>query len=513
MLKRILVAGVLLLGLYTGAGATTWYVSKTGNDTRGGTSWGQAWLSLTNVNDSTRVRSGDTVQFATGIWREQLIVRHGANGAPTVYADSAFADVNGSGTSHFARFYGSDKLTTWTRIGTSSVYWCLHPRSVTATALYQNDSILWLKPSLVSVNSAGKWYQSADTVYAWAYGGSDPDNYEMEIADIQNLVVGNRGTTPQSYVTFYGLAFKYTYNHMFGGFGGDGITTNADYITFNRCYLSHNAGQGGNNPSLIYIGMSNTDADASVGWRFVNDSLGYDWDWYSNNDQSSSSVNACCIDVYISQGWLIEGCTFFGFQGQATIHFKSAQNTSAWTENDTLRYNVFGGRTLSSLKLYHRVRYLSIYGNIFRNAYANFLLAYGNTTITGTPGYHEIFNNSSYGATRWFEQANFEDNPCVLRPYAGQHHIKLRYNVVYSTGSVGIITDTVSMYDGAQSIDSNLYVSGSNTYSRVGLACGMTNQSLTTWQNTYGFDQRSRWSTTNPFDNINATDPWQGYAR
>jgi hypothetical protein len=85
--------------------------------------------------------------------------------------------------------------------------------------------------------------------------------------------------------------------------------------------------------------------------------------------------------------------------------------------------------------------------------------------------------------------------------------------VIYTAGSLGIITDTVAMYDGEASIDSNLFVSTANTFERIGLACGYTNQTLSTWQNTYHFDENSSWQTTSPFDSVAAVDPWQGFAR
>ena len=77
MIKRILVAGALLLGLYSSADAATRYISKTGSDTRSGASWDQAWLTLTPVNDTTRFGHGDTAVFGTGIWRDYLYVTSG----------------------------------------------------------------------------------------------------------------------------------------------------------------------------------------------------------------------------------------------------------------------------------------------------------------------------------------------------------------------------------------------------------------------------------------------------
>ena len=89
--------------------ATTYYIDQTGgNDSNSGTSTGQAWKTMLNVNagDTSFFTAGNTISFKKGeIWREQLDVPNtGTNGNPLT--------INSYGSGNKPKIYGSANLST-----------------------------------------------------------------------------------------------------------------------------------------------------------------------------------------------------------------------------------------------------------------------------------------------------------------------------------------------------------------------------------------------------------------
>jgi len=477
MLRRILVASLFLLCLFSDANAATRrYISKSGNDTYRGTWWDEAWLTLANVNDTTKFKHGDTAIFGTGIWREPLYVISGTGANKTCYIDSAF--LSGQHDSRVAWIYGSDFLSGWTRIGATSVYIVTRTPANTgnATSLWQNDSLIWRQADSASVNSAGKWWYGNGHIIAWVYGGNDPDNYDMEIATRSGVIMSKpleSGDTfgGQDNVSIVGLGFKY--------FNGRGLTDYSDGMMqqgwdsclISHCYFSNNAGWGGINPSLIFTGRAGMGGTSDP-WpsgppdgydynRIVACSIGTVYSFSGATGvtlpQTDSYTNGDGMNFYGMRYSVIDSNVFFGYQSTNAIYFKCVNDASSGGATwDTLRFNVFNSTVGTCLMIFGGTHHTSIYGNIFAGTGSpNGVCVNYSSLGVDSSGYHKIYNNTFYN--RRIAQGDFNGSG-----YSYTHkHNEFKYNVFYrTTGGVVTWLDTLRFWD---AIDSNLYYAASGT--------------------------------------------------
>jgi hypothetical protein len=88
MYRKLTILLMVLIGYCGIAQGATYYVSKTGNDTNTGRSWGAAWATVTKVN--TSVVHGDTVRFGSGRWLKSMLTpaTGGTFSSRTLYACS-----------------------------------------------------------------------------------------------------------------------------------------------------------------------------------------------------------------------------------------------------------------------------------------------------------------------------------------------------------------------------------------------------------------------------------------
>lgn len=494
-----------LLVLDVKAFGATRYVSKSGSDANGGTSWSDAWLTVNKVN--TTVVGGDTVFFGTGIWREQLRPIEGSYADRTTYACSSFALTNGSGQYHFAQFYGSDQLTTWTRIGTGNTYRTNYTPSDVNDNLWQGDSIMYLQVDSASVNSVGKWWAGNGHVVAWVYGGDDPDNYDMEITVIgRGYCVVNttrsyaqNPTNPggQDHVTLWGLAVKYG---CYYGIGNESdYPRGYDSVFIEHCLVNNISGFYGENPAGIYTAKAEDYADeeqtpdAASYNRIRACSLGTCIALYPA-PQREDGAHGEAVCVYSWNKSVIDSCVFFGRQTRSQVYLKVSDPTPtgafAWNEYDTIRYNKFdctksgywdvnSGQTghdgifynfTRGIDIFDKGRHIEIYGNIFisSNSYVSGVDIFNSVAANLGKGYVNIFNNTFYNFAGAFGQGCDEPACTPLL------HNQAKYNVFARTSSTSSAAnlDSTQFWD---SVDSNMYYTSSGSLTWYG------NGSSRTW--------------------------------
>jgi hypothetical protein len=124
-MKRLII--IFIVSLTTVVNATNYYVRNGGNDSGAGTSEATAWASLIKVNSewsSGTFIAGDTIFFRRGdTWHGTIdITRSGTQASPIV--------INAYGSGNKPIIDGFATLASWTRVGTSSIYYAsLSPES------------------------------------------------------------------------------------------------------------------------------------------------------------------------------------------------------------------------------------------------------------------------------------------------------------------------------------------------------------------------------------------------
>lgn len=509
MIRKVL----LLLLIAASANATTRFVSKAGADGNPGTSWATAWLTLSKVSASTV--GGDTVVFGTGIWRDAtLYPKTGTSGDRTCYIDSGFyyATRTTYPTTRRAWLYGSDSLTGWTLVS-GNIYRVSHA-AVNTSALWQGEQLLWGQSSQAAVNGPGKWYTDGSNIYAWAYGGGNPNAYDMEypMRDPASLVASGSDNTGQDYVSFVGLGFRYGQNSIMQNHTGGSNQVNG--LELSHCYLSCVANEYSANPSLL-ITETNQIANAFNYYGRINAcslgtvmSLGL-----GTPPQASNSSHGNCVTLYSAWGWKIDSNIVTGYQSHSGIYLKFGLQNGTLGDStgelayDTIAFNNINCQTGSEgltaqqcLRLFGAVKQTRVYGNIFRGANRGILIDYSSVYGYGNEGYHYIYNNTFYTvggpAVAQFNQE------AGATPYY-HFHSQFKYNVVYaSTGRNQMDLDVATRWD---NIDSNMYYAASGTNTWMG-------GTWATWQARTGgtgltFDTHNSTNTTNPgFNNTSLAD-------
>jgi hypothetical protein len=501
-MKRLVLA-LCLLALPVHS--TTRYVSKSGSDAYTGASWAQAWLTLTNVNDTTRFTRGDTAVFGTGVWRgDHIVAINGIGSKKTCYIDSMYyAGTYGPG--RVAWIYGSDSLGGWTQIGSGNTYITTHtPRnSNNSTTLWQRDSLIWRQADSASVNSAGKWWYGNGHIVAYVYNlvgaGYDPDAYNMDISVLNGVLMTHihSGGNDQRNVSVVGLGFKYQHTRVVDNWNDSTSPIGWDSCLFSHLYMSNVAGHGGSNPSLIY----NVLPEGSAGYdynRVVACSLGTVYSFGPSAGvtlpQTEETSHGNAITFYGLRYSVVDSNVFFGHQSEAAIYFKCSYfgGTGAGV-HDTVRFNTFNCRSglPYGVRIWAGTHHLYLYGNTFTNSGVQ--IGYYQTGYDSV-GYNRIWNNTFYNCAAVI-QNDVED-----RGYAAaQIHNEFKYNVVYrSAGSTVMELDSLRFWD---NIDSNLYYAATGTNNWITPTARSpygthTDNTWTQWQ-ARGVDLRS----------INGTNP------
>lgn len=505
--KFVLIVVAIVLGNGTNLFAANRYVSKSGNDSNSGASWTQAWRSIQKVNSSTV--GGDSVFFGTGVWNDTtLYTVSGTYSAPTVYACSALAAANGQGNYHFARIHGGTRITNWSQRGSSNVWIANYTSKRVNPPLFQGRSeIVWRVADSASVNSPGEYWNGNGRFVVWLHGNANPNNTEVVVGERYNAEI-RRGGTAQKHIRFIGLSFEYSF--------AKGVTCldgpQSDSVFFERCFFNQVAASGGTNTSHISLMANDGATDGSDYISVKACSLGYSWTWYGMDDepvQTLSGNNASAMAVYQMRYSVIDSCAFFGeYHGNGTLFFKAAYGTNptAWCEFDTVRNCTFTTTSNASIMLYNHVRNIVVYGNTFRNARSGVSFDYGTPGAwSDQPGFNKIFNNTFIGGSDFPAPSNlwyhaYGQSHGYSHPQFGN---QIRYNIFYAeSGTILAALDSVRFYTPSD-IDSNLYF----TTGTMSLQSPyLTTRSQSWWQNTAGFDFRSKFGTNPNFANPASAD-------
>jgi hypothetical protein len=509
-MKRFLTI-FLMLAIWLPVHATTRYVSKAGSDSYTGASWSEAWLTIGKVNSSTV--SGDTVVFGAGTWRDaQLVPVSGTSGDRTCYIDSAhFANLSNYPTSRVAWIYGADSLSGWTQVS-GNVYRCTYA-GVTTGALWQGNQLLWCQTSQANVNGAGDWWTDGTYVYAWAYGGGDPDNYDMEYPVRNPATLSDPSTNMGfDYYSLVGLGFKYGHNSIMQNQTGGANQCN--YVCLDHCYLSNVAHEYGGNPSLLLTQSNQVNNAYNYGGRIRACSLGNVYSLgLGTLPQGPNTAHGNAVTLYSAWGWMIDSNVVFGVQSETPFYLKYGMTPDRGDSACELSYDTIAFNTISTvsgtpygIRIFGAATHTAIYGNVITGAATGIGIGPSGLNGYGTEGYHAITNNTFYNCNVAIRQDNQEG---ASTPYEHPHlHSVAKYNVAYrSTGGNIVLLDDAASWD---QIDSNMYyaATGTNTWTTpVGSA-----RTWTQWQ-ALSLDLRSINGTNPGFtdaDNGNFARPGAG---
>jgi hypothetical protein len=506
-MKRLVLA-LCLLALPVHS--TTRYVSKNGSDSYTGASWEQAWLTLTNVNDISRFYGGDTVIFGAGRWRETIMAVPGTAGDRTCFADSGVL----AGGSRVAWIFGADSLSTWT-VDSASIYSVHYTVTNNYQSLWQGSQLLYRVASKALINAEGKWYyDGAGHILARAYGSGDPDLYDMEFAVRTGArldgVFARYGTLPDgsSYETFLGLGFKYGCGSIIGN-ASPYYNRVSSYNYISHCYLDLGAGEAGNNPSLIYMGT--TETTAFTGNRVTACSLGtiYAFNQYLYPAQVEANTHGNCLTWYSSDGGVIDSNIVFGHQSECAFYLKYnyAANPNVNTNTaDTIRFNTIAPTDACpyGIRIYGGAKGIEIYGNVISNVSNGVQIGYSSSG-GGDQGSVFVRNNTFYNCARMVGQWDVEG-----RGYTwALRNNEAKYNIGYrSTASTATMSlDSLTFWS---VVDSNMYYAATGSSGWQGP--GTTSNTWSQWQ-ARGVDLRSINGTNPGFtdaDNGNFARPGAG---
>lgn len=199
---------ITALGLST-AGATTYYVSPTGNDGSAGTTASQAWKTLARVNQAP-LQGGDSVLLQRGgVWHEQIAVRGGRAGAPVTYGAYGTA-------ASLPVIDGADVLTGVRKIGTDTYRAPLKGTVgkvfIGASYLVEQVPLKQASSSAESLSTAGTFFSDGDSLLVH----TAPQKGDVPVLEVstptRRYAMENRG---QMYVVVQDLAMVRTYNSAF----------------------------------------------------------------------------------------------------------------------------------------------------------------------------------------------------------------------------------------------------------------------------------------------------------
>lgn len=478
MLKNIAFYLIVALSLAGGLTATTYHVTKVGNDADDGTSWTLAWATVEHVNDN--ITAGDTVLFGTGIWYNSQIVPPvgGTYDKRTVYSCSTVTPE----TKHLARIYSGDSVRYWTRYSGNiwSASWtgtgCWNgPRSY---CLVQDDSLM-LDPVNASSGEdqddiqEGQFYHTGDVMYAWLYNDALPNEHEM-LSSCRPAVYL---TTDRGHCLFYGLDLR---------FGKQGVvlwagwnSNHADSCFFEHCHIRYGSGQYGENASCIMSRFTGDDTTQYGHWNtFYACSIGV----AEGEGPTLYYHNGSGCIMYSQHYMYFDSCYFYDLPDVAVLFKHRGTGTAGW---NVVRYCTMEEMGAIGVYLGSHCYEDSVYGNIiirpgiagvyFRTYIDNddpgpINCFVGNNTI-----YNPISGAANTGLFMWFMNWNVGSGN------------KIMYNVGYH--GAGDEDHDIGFYgDGEESaflIDSNIWHATHRAFSGE---CNDSWKDFDGWQNDCGFD-------------------------
>ena len=479
---------VVLLLLYPKANATTYYVREAGNDGSAGTSWATAWATVNKVN--TTIAKGDSVFFGEGTYYGYSILPPvGTGTAWTVYTCST----NTVETQHDPKIRSGDLITGWTQHSGNvyKAYWNASGgysgNECQTMVQVEADEMLACVTSITNINNEGEfWYKlSVDSLYAWAWGGGDPDGYTL-YASVKPVVYFYAGSQYRS-IKFFGLDLQ-------GGKQGVVLWTapssvNTNNVRFEHCHVAKSGYLNHENPACFFgeADYGNIRYDSvfivacSLGYAIHQNAGGWD----------DATGHGGATDFYSFSNTVVESCYVYGYSANG-IAFKYTN------EGITIRYNFIDGtNNKKGITLYRDYADAEIYGNILDGRFSQVAMDIGAKDIGDTYGAHnvKIYNNTIVN----FQElgimfGNYDWESPVI--FTGDNQVK--YNVLYAYTRDGTDDEYNSGWimsyhpsyctacEDDITIDSNAYYSSTDNFE--GACNGYNDYTFTQWQSNCGED-------------------------
>jgi hypothetical protein len=470
MMSKVILSLLIILVWCPSSFTTTYYVSKQGNDENSGTSWANAWTTVSKVTN-TNV-SGDTVFFGTGVFRGQLRPCSGTESAPTVYACSSW-------TQGIAEIWGSDSVTGWTqysgnvyRANWNSSGYLVWDSNDDAAVLGQKDgtcdTLLRAVTSIAAVNAAGLYYhdQGNNQLYVWKVGGGDPDHSDMEASGRPTIMF-----TGQDWVEIWG--FRVRYGH-YGGILFAGNWDPNNHCTIERCHVTRCATHAGENACCIGAlgpvtpyGTYNVIRACTVGYAI-------EWDnSYGGHNYAGHLSKG--MNWYATRHLIVESCVVIA-DNDGAPRGHTGMDGKGWAQYHTYRFNTVYSGYERGISIYSEPYHDSVYGNIIIGDISSdeqYGIFWGPPSGGGDSCV--VWNNTVYGfVTSGIEMGEDGD-------WNTQSSIK--YNVVHAIDR-SVMQMLLNNTHNQLEIDSNMYYT-SGTPSFI-INWGDVNWN--TWRSTYEFD-------------------------
>ena len=405
MIRLLLV--VFLFASSAEAIVNTWYVRKSGDDTKDGKSWANAFKTWHSGAVDSAI-AGDSVWFGAGRWDTTMIEppSGGTFSLITTFVDSIYeADGTvGGATISSAEYPGG----SWTN-STGSKWWAEWTPTATSIqeanskkAVNQNDTAMIPRSSVANMTEAGmSYYDDAnDTMWVWCWGSVNPNNETMTFSARPSVLMND---SLVDNVLFKGLSFR------MGTVGVIAFNQASDSIYFEHCNVYGQWGGWPDNPAVI----------TSVSWQ---DAPMTHWGYY--NTFVACSISQCYpvtgtppgfetgsehhrgagIIAYGQRNFTVDSCVFFDLPA-VMITFKNKGNSHSLdqdTSANVVRFSEFIGRPVADSGSGGGITFLcaswqdSAYGNTFINMNRAAILFYQGCESEG--GLF-IGNNSFYNCS------------------------------------------------------------------------------------------------------------------
>jgi len=418
MVSRPLLSALFLFILASQIHATTWHISKAGNDSNDGKSWGTAFKTWhSGAVDS--MSGGDTLLWGAGRWDTTRIDLTNALGGtysvPTVFLDSLY---EADGTVGGATISSAQHVTGWT-LESGNIYTALwNPGSrfiyqAWSQSMTQNDKAMvprYGRDSVVSGNGAatageGHFHHDGTTIWAWLWGDANPSNETMMIT-CEPTVTIVPGANDADHIRFIGLSLR------MGQQGTIVFRSGADSVRFEHCNLYGPGGQlSGENPSVFMTraipngdytdyGEYNAVVGCSVSQGYPSAGI---YPWFASVGVGHRGDG---ITLYTQHHFYVDSNVFFDLPGYATSfkvsQWLAQQNETLVTANvfrfnecigrETVRNDTMFGSGGAIILLCGGLRD-SVYGNTIRNMTDPGVMFYEGCESVGG---HFIGNNSFY---------------------------------------------------------------------------------------------------------------------
>ena len=464
---------ILLLLLTTSGYAGTYYLSKTGGDSRTGTSWDNAWASIEKVNSS--LRGGDTLYIGPGIWEDvQLVPPTGAspNDRTAIISGNGVDNTPTIGTAHI---YGGKQATGWTNVS-GNIYRCHFDQTpglenIQTVYIAVQDTTFLREELTYSSLGVGEFHYRNDSLYVYVNDqghGYNPANYTIYASKKISI---NAGWRDHSYTTLYGLDVRYGASKGIL-FGHDSY--HSDYFYIEHCTVKFCGRTGSNNAACI-AAMRIATSDTSR-YGHYNKIVGCTL----SNIYGTAGDHRNGVTVYCEQYFTFDSNYVYG--ASAGIDNKGGGDYSSQRVGDCTRYNKF----YQCQKAIVRDQVLlcdSVYGNFIYSDSSDGSGVWYDFHNTGTPlgGDIHVYNNTivlTDGGAKSIVFGTEGSVPDVT------DSIFCKYNVVITggTSSYGIMTNFY--IEDSLHADSNFY------YPNVMFRPTTGTINFTTWQSR-GWDEAS----------------------